>query len=120
MVGDLRLLQAVEHDPAAFYGERLGAPDLVNAFFGSRVRGIPPAVNGLHDGIALVPLLCQTIGILPAAAQNEVVALTPHIGFAVEISQQKGGLFAPAACDSFSHWAAKGSSSSFHQPRCTA
>ena len=92
MVGHLRLPQAVEHDPAAFYGERLGAPDLVDALFGRCIRGIPPAINGLHDGVALVPLLCQPIGILPAAAEDEVVALPPHIGFAVEISQQKGSL----------------------------
>ena len=77
MVGDLRLPQAVEHDPAAFYGHRLGAPDLVDALFGLGVRGIPPAINGLHDGVALVPLLRQTIGVLPAAAEDEVVAPRP-------------------------------------------
>ena len=77
MVRYLRLLQAVEHDPAAFYRHRFGAPDLVDALFGLGVRGIPPAINGLHDGVALVPLLRQTIGVLPAAAEDKVVALPP-------------------------------------------
>ena len=73
MVGYLRLLQAVEHDPAAFYGELLGAPDLVDALFGLGVWGVPPAIDGLHDGVAIVPLLCQSIGVLPAAAEDKVM-----------------------------------------------
>lgn len=93
MVGHLRLMQAVEHDPAAFYGERLGAPDLVDALFCRCIRGIPPAVNGFHHRVARVPLLCKAVGILLAAAQHKVVALAPHVRFAVEVAQQKGSLF---------------------------
>ena len=93
MVRYLRLLQAVEHHPAAFYGCCSGAPDLVDALFCRRIRGVPPAIDGLHNGVAIVPLLRQTIGVLPAAAEDEVIAFPPHVGFTVEVPQQKGGLF---------------------------
>ena len=72
MVRYLRLLHAVEHDPAAFYRHRFGAPDLVDALFGRCIRGIPPAINGFYHRVARVPLLCKAVGILPAAAQHKV------------------------------------------------
>ena len=75
MVGNLRLPQAVEYDPAAAHRNSLGAPDLVDALFGRCIRGIPPTVNGLHNGIAVIPLLCQPVGILPAAAEDKVIPL---------------------------------------------
>ena len=88
MVRHLRLLQAAKHHPAALDSHRLGAPDLVDALFCRRIRGVSPAVNGFHHRVAIVPLLCQL-----AAAEDEVVALAPHIGFTVEVAQQKGSLF---------------------------
>ena len=93
MVRHLRLLQAAEHHPAVLDSHRLGAPDLVDALFCRCIRGIPPAVNGFHHRVARVPLLCKAVGILPAAAQHKVVALAPHVSFAVEVAQQKGSLF---------------------------
>ena len=54
---------------------------------------VPPAIDGLHNGVAIIPLLRQTIGVLPAAAEDEVIAFPPHVGFTVEVPQQKGGLF---------------------------
>ena len=61
MVGYLRLPQAIEHDPAAFYSHRFRTPNLVDALFGRCIRGVPPAINGLYNGAAFVLLLSQTI-----------------------------------------------------------
>ena len=67
MVGDLRFLCTTEYHPAAAHRNSFGAPDLVDALFGGSIRGIPPTVNGLHNGIAVIPLPGQPVGILPAA-----------------------------------------------------